>query len=82
MQDDPKTHSCTLCSKPIKSKPVRIEDNSDPLFASYLFDCTECLDMFNRLRAVYGEALRIFSKMNNIFQTRSGTRCFLRNKKY
>jgi hypothetical protein len=62
MQDDPKTHSCTLCSKPIKSKPVRIEDNSDPLFASYLFDRTECLDMFNRLRAVYGESFKDFLK--------------------
>jgi hypothetical protein len=62
MQDDPKTHSCTLCGRPINSNPVRIEDNSDPLFASYLFDRNECLDMFNRLRAVYGESFKDFLK--------------------
>jgi hypothetical protein len=62
MQDDPKTHSCVLCGRPINGNPVRIEDNYDPLFASYLFDRNECLDMFNRLRAVYGESFKDFLK--------------------
>jgi hypothetical protein len=62
MQEDHKTHFCTLCGKLIKSNPVRTEDNSDPLFASYLFDRNECLDMFNRLRAVYGESFKDFLK--------------------
>jgi hypothetical protein len=63
MQDDHTTHSCTLCGKPIGSNNlVRIDDDSDPLQSSYLFDRKECLDMFRRLRAVYGENLRDFLK--------------------
>jgi hypothetical protein len=61
MQDDNKTHSCTLCGKPIESNNlIRIDDDSDPLHSFYLFDRKECVDMFRRLRAVYGENLRDF----------------------
>lgn len=63
MQDDDKTHSCTLCGKSIGSNNlVRVDDDSDPFHSAYLFDRKECLDMFKRLRAVYGENLRDFLK--------------------
>ncbi|HEY7108544.1 MAG TPA: hypothetical protein VH415_03865 [Nitrososphaeraceae archaeon] len=63
MQDDNKTHSCTLCGKPIESNNlIRIDDDSDSLHSFYLFDRKECVDMFRRLRAVYGENLRDFLK--------------------
>jgi len=52
-----------LCGKPIENNnPVRIEDNLDPTYSAYLFDRKECLDMFRRLRAVYGENLKGFIK--------------------
>jgi len=52
-----------LCGKPIENNnPVRIEDNLDPTYSAYLFDRKECLDMFRRLRAVYGENLKGFVK--------------------
>ena len=63
MQDDHKSQSCMLCGKPIENNnPVRIEDNLDPTYSAYLFDRNECLDMFKRLRAVYGENLKGFIK--------------------
>ena len=59
MQDGHKSQSCMLCGKPIENNPVRIEDDLD---SAYLFDRKECLEMFRRLRAVYGENLKGFIK--------------------
>jgi two-component system sensor histidine kinase VicK len=63
MQDDHKTHSCILCGKTIEiDNPIRFDHNSDPHYSSYLFDSKECLDMFGRLRAVYGDNFKDFLK--------------------
>jgi len=63
MQDDHNTHFCMLCGKLVEhDNPVRINDNSDPRYSSYLFDRKECLDMFSRLKDVYGENFEDFLK--------------------
>jgi len=63
MQDIKRTRSCALCAKPIESTNlVRIDDSVDHSYSSYVFDRRECLDMFSRLRAAYGENLKDFLK--------------------
>lgn len=45
-----------LCGKAIEiDNPIRNDDYSDSRYTSYLFDRKECLDMFGRLKAAYGE---------------------------
>jgi len=52
-----------LCGKAIEiDNPIRIDDNSDPRHTSYLFDRKECLDMFGRLKAAYGDNFKDFLK--------------------